>query len=120
MDPPSGFTGGCLRPRMGITAFTAAPRCAALSADPGVFQEERFAFLNVVPRRVAAQIAIAKRAPPASAGEGGRALGGAAPRAHCRRYLAPRSPRPPPPPPPPESKPAAERPHANLDRRQNC
>ncbi|MEA2617424.1 MAG: hypothetical protein QOE72_3207, partial [Chloroflexota bacterium] len=39
---------------MGITAFPMAPRCAAVTADRGVFQEERFAFLNVVPRRVAA------------------------------------------------------------------
>ncbi|MDB5065222.1 MAG: hypothetical protein JWM18_1656 [Chloroflexi bacterium] len=105
--------GWALEPRMGITAFAAAPRCAALSADPGVFQEERFAFLNVVPRPVAAQIAIAKRAPPASAGEGGREPASGAPAHDVLRPSGGDAV-------PPESKPAAERPPANLDRRQNC
>src|SRR3977135_4225953 len=107
MDPPSGFTGGCLTPRMGITAFTAAPRCAALSADPGVFQEERFAFLNVVPRRGAAKIASAKRAPPASAGEGGREPASGAPAHDVLRPNGGDAV-------PPEAKPAAERPTPNL------
>src|SRR5207302_1299955 len=46
VDPPSGFTGGCLTPRIGIMRDPAAPRCAALSAARGGFQEEREAFLT--------------------------------------------------------------------------
>jgi hypothetical protein len=62
---------------------------------------------------VAAQIAIAKRAPPASAGEGGQEPASGAPAHDVLRLDGGDAV-------PPESKPAAERPPANLDRRQNC
>jgi hypothetical protein len=41
-DPPSGFTGGRLTPRMGITHDPVAPRCTALSADRAGFHEQRW------------------------------------------------------------------------------
>src|SRR5580704_17611287 len=66
-------------------------------------------YLGVWPPR----IAIAKRAPPASAGEGGREPASGAPAHDVLRPDGGDAV-------PPESKPAAERPPANLDRRQNC
>ncbi|MDB5064747.1 MAG: hypothetical protein JWM18_1181, partial [Chloroflexi bacterium] len=39
--PPERLPGWALEPRMGITAFPVAPRCAALSAEPEIFQEQR-------------------------------------------------------------------------------
>jgi hypothetical protein len=68
---------------------------------------------RLVPRPVAAQIASAKRAPPASAGEGGREPASGAPAHDVLRPDGGDTV-------PPESKPVAERPHANLHRRQNC
>src|SRR5580704_12531044 len=59
------------------------------------------------------RIAIAKRAPPASAGEGGREPASGAPAHDVLRSDGGDAV-------PPESKPAAERAYANLDRRQNC
>jgi hypothetical protein len=110
--PPSGFTGGSLTPRMGITP---SRRRLAASPSPWIVRvsrrnEQRS---SLVPRPVEEQIASAKRAPPASAGEGGQEPASGAPAHDVLRLDGGDAV-------PPESKPAAERPPANLDRRQNC
>ena len=112
-DPPSGFTGGVLDAPHGHHGLPGGASLRRRLRGSWGFPGGTLRVPHVVARPVAAQIASAKRSPPASAGEGGREPASGAPAHDVLRPNGGDAV-------PPESKPAAERPHANLDRRQNC
>jgi hypothetical protein len=117
--PAERLHGWALEPRMGITAFPVSPRCAALSADRAVFQEEREAllasYLGRWLRKLRARSARRRRVPARGGGSRHRARqrtmscdragGTQSPPSQNRRQN--------------DAQPAAERAAANLNRRQN-